>query len=187
MVVLSSQRNGELPWIHNWHAPIGSHTRERWSSPARGRREGCGGRFLVLVLFFLFFQSVLDSTRSYLLHVNRGNESANDMAVNAVRRAVSRSLVERLPPRRGEYVLVSFVPRAITNFSSVTFLLLTSCVVQQPDVVVHVEVKERTTLSSRLVGNQVKEGNVVSKMRSSLTYMRLSTRAERTARKSPLS
>jgi hypothetical protein len=63
---------------------------------------------------------------------------------------VNFSRVVRFPSAGRENVLVALVPTTEQHFSSVALLLLDGGVAYQPDVVPHVELEQRTALSSSL-------------------------------------
>jgi hypothetical protein len=82
-------------------------------------------------------------------------------AVNGVSLVPRHGRVVRLPAAGGEDVLVPLVPAAVHDLARVRLVLLHADVVHHPDVLVHVEVEERTRLAPGLGDDEVVEGDVV--------------------------
>lgn len=66
-----------------------------------------------------------------------------------------------LPSRSGENVLVSLVPAAFNHFAGVGLVFLFGGVRKESDVVMHVEIEQRTRFPPSLVDYKVVEGIVL--------------------------
>lgn len=84
------------------------------------------------------------------------------MPVNGVSHLISRDIgIEDLPPARREDVLVLLEPPPLHDLARVRLVLLDARIIDDTNIVVHVEMEERTALTPRLGHDEVIEAKVL--------------------------